>query len=83
MLYIARPHNFLIEKSENLPRNMLSSRFLMIHYPGTCSKDNEADTSRWQELIDPFLQLRQTDVEAGGNDSTFVQSTVKLNDDFS
>jgi len=70
----------LVEESKDFPSNMFSSCFLMIHNPSTRRQNNVPDTSSWQKLIDPLLEIRKTDVEPGGDDAAFIQTTVELND---
>lgn len=36
--------------------------------------------TRWKQLGDPLLNILQLDVESWRDDTTLVQSTVKLND---
>jgi hypothetical protein len=73
--------NALVKKSEDLSCNMFSSSLLMIHNSSARSQHNISDASRGQELINPLLQIRKSDVEARGNDSTFIQTSIQLNDD--
>jgi len=70
----------LVEEPEDFPSNMLSSRLFMIHNPSTRRQNNISNTSSWQELIDPFLKIRKTDVEPGGDDTAFIETTIELND---
>ena len=62
---------------------MFSSSFFMIHNSSTRSKNNISNTSSRQKLIDPFFQIRKTNIESRGNNTTFVKTTIKLNDNLS
>ena len=55
----------------------------MIHDTSTSRKNDISDISSRQKLIRPCLQIWETDVESGGNDTTFVEATVQLNDNLS
>jgi hypothetical protein len=61
---------------------VFSSGLLVIHDACTRSQDHITNTPRGQKLVDPLLQIQKTDIESGGNNSAFVQSSVKLNDYF-
>jgi hypothetical protein len=52
----------------------------MIHNPSTGGKNNISNTSSRQKLIDPFLQIGKTNIETRRDDTAFVETTVKLND---
>jgi len=73
----------LIEKPKDLSSNMFSSCLFVIHDSSTRRQNNISNTSSRQELIDPFLQFVETDVESGGDDAALVQSPIKLNDNLS
>ena len=55
----------------------------MIHNSSTGGKDNKTNTPGRQELIDPVLKLWETNIETRGDDTTFVQSTVELDNNLS
>ena len=59
---------------------MFPPSFFMIHDPSTRSKNNISDTSSRQKLIDPFFQIWKTNIESRRNDSTFIKTTIQLND---
>lgn len=44
-------------------------------------QDHESDLSRRQQLSDPLLDFSELDVESGRDDTTFVQTSVELDDD--
>ena len=55
----------------------------MVHNPSTRRQNNIPNTSSWQELIDPFLQVGKADVESRGDDTALIETAVELDDDFS
>ena len=62
---------------------MFPSRLLMIHDATTCRQDDIPELSRWQQLDDPFLEIRNADVIAGGDDASFVDTAIELDHDLS
>lgn len=68
-------------QSENLARNMLSPRLLMIHNTGRGGENDVSELTRWKELHDPLLHVGETDVVPGGNAASLVDTSVKLDDD--
>jgi hypothetical protein len=76
-------YNSLIEEPKDFSSNMLPSRLFMIHNASTCSKNDISNASSRQQLIHPLLQIRKTNVESWGDDTTFVESAVELDDDLS
>ena len=46
-------------------------------------KNNLSELSRWQKVDNPLFDLVILDVESWGDDTTFVESSVKFNDDLS
>lgn len=55
----------------------------MIHNASTRSKDDISNASSRQQLIHPLLQIGKTNVESRGDDTTFVESAVELDDNLS
>jgi hypothetical protein len=70
MLIIIR----LVEETQNLSSNVLSSCLFMIHDTSTGSKNNETELTRWQKFDDPFLEILQLDVETRADTTSLVQS---------
>lgn len=52
------------------------------HDTARSGQDHKSDLTRREQLCDPLLQLGELDVETGRNDSTFVQTSVQLYDNF-
>lgn len=53
---------------------MFSSRFLVIHNARRGREHNEPELSRRAQLVDPFLEVGETDVVTGGDHAAFVDS---------
>ena len=51
--------HFLVEETQDLPSDVLSPRFFMIHDTSTRSKDDVAELTRGQEFDDPFFEVTQ------------------------
>ena len=62
---------------------MFPPRLLMIHNPTASRQDNIPKLSGRQQFHDPFLEIRDPDVEPWGDDARFVDAAVELDDDFS
>ena len=73
----------LIEKAKDFPSDMLPSSLFMIHDSSTRSKNNISNTSRRQQLIHPLLQIRKTDIKSRRNNTAFVKSSIKLDNNLS
>src|SRR5437773_4279762 len=74
MQFIPIYSKHLVEKPKNFPSNMFSSSFFMIHNSSTRSENNISNTSSRQKLIDPFFQIRKTNIESRGNNTAFVKT---------
>lgn len=61
---------------------MLSSCLFVVHDTGGSGENDETEGSGGEEHVDPGLDLGDLDVESGGDDTTLVDSTVELDDDF-
>jgi hypothetical protein len=59
---------------------MLPSRFFMIHDPSARGQHNVSNTSSGQQLIDPVLHIPKTNIEPRRDDTTFIQTSIELND---
>ena len=71
----------LIEEANDLPSNVLSPCLLVVHNTGRCGKHDVAELTRWQQLHDPLLEVREAHVVAGGDDTGLVDAAVELDDD--
>lgn len=64
----------LVEEPDDFARDVLSSRLLVVHDAGRGGEHDEAELTRRQELDDPFLEVTDTHVVAGGDDAGFVNA---------
>lgn len=71
----------LVNETQDLTGNVLSSGLLVVHDTSRGSQDNVTKLSGGQQVVSPSLNVANLDVESGGDDTTLVQSTVQLNDD--
>ena len=62
---------------------MVLSGFLMIHDTLVGGEDNESKLSGWKDLINKLLEILKFEIESWGDNTTFVESSVKINDDLS
>lgn len=53
----------------------------MVHDTSRGGQDNVAELTGRQQLDDPLLEVGETDVVAGGDDTSLVETAVQLNDD--
>lgn len=53
----------------------------MVHDTGRGGQDDVTERTGGHEQVDPVLDLRQLDVEAGRDDTALVDATVELDDD--
>lgn len=72
---------FLIEETDDLASHVLSPGLLVVHDTGRGSEDNVAELTRWQELDNPLLEVRELDVVAWRDDTSLVETTSKLDHD--
>ena len=64
----------LVEESNDLARNVLSPRLLVVHNAGGGGENDVAELTRWQELDDPLLHVDELDVVAGADDAGLVDA---------
>ena len=72
--------NSLVNETQNLTRNVLSSGFFMVHDTSRGGQDDVTELSGWQQVGSPFFNVTNLNVKSWGNNTTFVQSTVQLDD---
>ena len=70
----------LVEEAENLASDVLPPGLLVVHDTGGGGHDDIAELTGREQLDDPLLEIRQTHVVAGGDDTALVQAAVQLND---
>ena len=64
----------LVEESNDLSCNVLSSSLFVIHDTGRGGENNMSKLTGWQQLDDPLLELTETDVVSWGDDTGLVEA---------
>jgi len=72
----------LVEESNDLAGDVLSSCLLMVHNASTRRQDNVAKLSTWQQLHHPFFQISKLNVVAGRDDTSLIEAAIELDDYF-
>ena len=62
---------------------MVLSGLLVIHDTLVGGEDNVSKLSGWKNLINELLEILKFEVESWGDNTTFVESPVKINNDLS
>lgn len=57
---------------------MLSTGLLVVHDTSRGGEDDVAELTGRQQLDNPLLEVAETDVVAGGDDTSLVEAAVKL-----
>ena len=70
-----------VEESEDLTTDMVLSGLNVVHDTLVGGKDDIAELSGWQNLVNELLEILKLEVESWGDDTALVQSTIELNDD--
>jgi hypothetical protein len=60
---------------------VLASGLLVVHDTGRGGQDDVAELTSGKELDNPLLELGETDVVAGRDDTGLVETAVELNND--
>ena len=60
---------------------MVLSGLNVVHDTLVGGKDDIAELSGWQDLVNELLEILKLEVESWGDDTALVQSSVKVNDD--
>jgi hypothetical protein len=76
---VSRP--FLVEEANDLASNVLASGLLVVHDTGRGGEDDVAELTGREQLDNPLLELGETDVVAGRDDSDLVEAAVELDND--
>jgi hypothetical protein len=58
---------------------MLSSGLLVVHNTSRGGEDDVTELTGGEEVGDPLLNIANSDVEARGDDTSLIETTVKLN----
>jgi hypothetical protein len=51
----------------------------VVHDTSRSSQDDVTELSGWQQVVGPSFNVTDLDVKSWGNNTTFVQSTIQLN----
>lgn len=73
---------YLVEETNDLSGDMLSSGLLVVHDTSAGGENNVAELTRWQQLDNPLLEVAELDVVARRDNTGLVQATVELNNHF-
>jgi hypothetical protein len=68
----------LVEEPDDLSGNVLASGLLVVHNTGRGGEDHVSELTRWQELDNPLLEIAETHVVAGGDNTGLVEAAVQL-----
>jgi hypothetical protein len=68
----------LVKEPNDLSGNVLASCLLVVHDTGRGCEDDVTELTRWQQLDDPLLQIGETDVVAGRDDTSLVETVPEL-----
>ena len=60
---------------------MLAAGLLVVHNTGRGGKDDVTELTGRKELDNPLLHVTELDVVAGRDDTSLVETSVKLDDD--
>ncbi len=66
----------LVEEPNDLSSNVLASSLLVVHDAGRGGEDHVSELTRWQKLHNPLLEIAETDVVAGGDDTSLVEAAI-------
>ena len=70
-----------VEETEDLSTDLVLSGGLVVHDTLVGGEDDVSELSGWKNLIDELLEILKFEVESWGDDTTLVESSVKINDD--
>ena len=68
---------YLVEEADDLARDVLPPRLLVVHDAGRGGQDDVTELTRRQELDNPLLEVTELDVVAGVDD-TSLRSCQKV-----
>jgi hypothetical protein len=71
----------LVEEADDLAGDVLATSLLVVHDTSGGGQDNVAELTGGKELDDPLLEISETDVVAGADDTGLVETSVELDDD--
>ena len=71
----------LVEETDDLAGDVLSASLLVIHNTGRGGENDVAELTRWEQLDNPLLEVTESDVVAGRDDTGLVETAVELDND--
>ena len=66
----------LVEETDDLARNVLPPRLLVVHDTSRSGEHDVAKLTRWQEVDDPLLHVLELDIVAGADDAGLVDAVT-------
>ena len=71
----------LVEETDDLAGNVLAAGLLVVHDASRGGQDDVTELTGGQQLNNPLLEVTETNVVAGGDDTGLVETAVQLDDD--
>lgn len=71
----------LVEETNDLASNVLSAGLLVVHDASGGGENDVAELTGGEQLDNPLLEVGETDVVAGRDDTSLVETAVELDDD--
>lgn len=75
------PRSRLVEETNDLSGDVLATGLLVVHDTSRGGEDDVAELTGGQQLDNPLLEVGETDVVAGRDNTSLVETAVKLDDD--
>lgn len=72
------PFPSLVEETNDLASNVLATGFLVVHDTGRGGQDDVTELTGREQLDNPLLEIGETDVVAGRDDTSLVEAAVEL-----
>jgi hypothetical protein len=66
----------LVEETNDLASNVLATGLLVVHDTGRGGQDDVTELTGREELDNPLLEVGETDVVAGGDDTGLVKTVL-------
>ena len=79
--FIQVNRDFSEEESKNLAAKVLSPGLLMIHDSSRCGQHHVSELSGWQQVVGPLLDVPDSNIKPGGDDSALVESAGQVDND--
>jgi hypothetical protein len=73
-LFVCHSFSPLVEEADDLARDVLAAGLLVVHDTGRGGEDDIAELTGREKLNNPLLELAETDVVAGGDDTALVHA---------